>query len=770
MAPLPGTRLDGYQRRCARLLRRWAVAAERSWYPMPDEPELGCYGTGYDSWGVQTNQKYVGAMAALAALGPRMEGADPALCDQARARALAALRFSLASHLSGAYHCTDNRQWGHTWISGLGVERMMYGVYLLDSYLQEPDRDGLRRVLTSEADWICYEYELHHLQGVRAGRWAAEGQNRPESNLWNGAVLWRASMMYPEHAHAREWQEQAHRFLLNAISVSADAQDDRLVAGKPIREWHVGDNFFPHYALDHHGYLNVGYMAICLSNAAILHFDLRARGWPIPESLYHHNMDLWQVLRRMVFSDGRLARLGGDSRVRYAYCQEYLLPILPYVGVLGDGQAEALIDAQLALIEAEASFNGDGSFYGRRLTSLLPNEHYYCRLESDRAAALGMLWAYLHQMAERDEAGEALRPATPGAFERSAAGFWCEPEHGAALHRSPTRLASFAWRAHGLGQGLCQPPDDGRLAEWSQNLGGMIRFYGDPGEAPGASGSHRRLLGQRIHAFPGGFATCGAIMEGVAVRIEEGYTGTESAVHQIAFVALPDDHTVVGLEHARTTDHRTYVDQIKGLHLNLPNDLFNGFERRLATARGEVTLSSPPARDEVRGLGGCWANIEGRVGVVGIYGADELVVDRSAARRGGRYETLYVEEICFPCQLGVTSLGPGQVILDAGWAVLSGVGQAGTARFAAVATPLARLGGDLRGVQVTGQDGAAYVVLANWGEDERAQTVDWLEDQESLTDLTTGARHSRNDTVTIGPGDVLVLAVTAGPQGPGAGA
>jgi len=38
------------------------------------------------------------------------------------------------------------------------------------------------------------------------------------------------------------------------------------------------------------------------------------------------------------------------------------------------------------------------------------------------------------------------------------------------MHRSANRLASFAWRAHGLAQGLCVPPRDSSMAEWSLNL------------------------------------------------------------------------------------------------------------------------------------------------------------------------------------------------------------------------------------------------------------------------------------------------------------
>jgi|GEM_PF-4050353 len=44
-------------------LRRWAEYSERYWFEIPSQPELGFFGTGFPNWGVQTNQKYIGAMA-----------------------------------------------------------------------------------------------------------------------------------------------------------------------------------------------------------------------------------------------------------------------------------------------------------------------------------------------------------------------------------------------------------------------------------------------------------------------------------------------------------------------------------------------------------------------------------------------------------------------------------------------------------------------------------------------------------------------------------
>ncbi|MGQ9629494.1 MAG: hypothetical protein ACUVXI_04150 [bacterium] len=739
---------------CLNLLRDWSAHAERYWYRMPDNPQLGCYGTGYNNWGVQTNQKYLSAMAVLSVLGEGVPSIPHSLRDRARERALSALRFSLRSHVSGDYHCTDGTRWGHTWISALGLERMMHGVHLIEPHLTDEDRSAICRVLTSEADWLLRHHRRGAHEGVFADPWNHTGKNAPESNLWNGALLWRTAAMYPDHPDADRWREGAHRFLMNAISVSADAEDERIVAGRPIRDWHVGANFFPNYALDHHGYLNVGYMVICLSNAAMLHFDLKAMGLPPPESLYHHSADLWRVLRRMIFSDGRLARIGGDSRIRYAYCQEYLLPTLVYAAdQLGEQHASHLIEAQLELILREAAFSGDGSFYGKRLASLAEsNPYYYTRLESDRACVLGMLAAYSRQIqgdSDLPHVREATDPAerkvrivaTRGAFERSTAGHWCDPDYGVVLHRTPSRLASFAWRAHGLAQGMCQPPDDGHLAEWWQNLGGLVRFLGDDSIIEGGQTERRKLIGYHIDTFSGGFVTCGAVMEGVGIKLKEGWSAEESALHQIAFVALPDEHTVIGFQHCRTVGHRTYVAEVKGLHLNLPNDLYNHFKRLVITAREEISLESPPGRDQVVDLGSTWANVDGRLGVVGLYGAKQLAVHRSCQRRGGRYASLYVDEICFHCALATKAVDPHTVILDVGWAVLSDASSDETGRFAQlyVAGPTDSAHPHIRWVRVRGLDGRDYVVLANFGAEEQACPAPHLFDlAESAHDFATG--------------------------------
>ena len=599
--------------RATYVLESWVQAVERFWNDAGDG--TGCYGPGYLHWGVQSNLNYVAAMATLASQPGVRES------HHWQGRALAALRFALATHVTGGKPGNDGKPWGHSWISMLGIERAMHGIAHLEPYLTDEDRDRLRRLLVSEANWVLREARRGDHEGIVAGRWNSSGCNVPESNIWSGSLLWRTAMLFPDAPEAQDWRERAHAYLINGVSVEADATDHTRVAGKPISAWHVGANYFPSYALDHHGYLNVGYMVICVSNAAILHFDMRRAGLPRPESLDHHEGDLWQVLRRFIAPDGRLLRIGGDSRVRYAYCQEYLLPALLYAAdALCDPHALGLAERQFALMEQETS-SGDGAFYSARLSRMRDaNPHYFTRLESDRACVLAMALNYLPLVQDP--------PPPIELFETSVGGGWSEPEHGAVAHRSPRRFASFSWRARGLTQALCLPPDKSNMAEWLYNLCPVVRFLGDDGQI---EGSHRKLLRHSQHSFKGGFATCGSVIEGVGVQIDEGALCTDQATTHIAFAALPDGRTCVGLQLVQAAGDRLgYAVEVKGLHLVIPNDVFNGFQRRITSGSGVRELFSPPADDGAIDLDGTWACVDDSLGVVLLYGGESLLVRRSA--------------------------------------------------------------------------------------------------------------------------------------------
>lgn len=708
------------------LLTRWGRWAEFGWYQLPDNPSLGCFGTGYDAWGTQTNQKYLAAMATLSALGPESQR------EHARQRALAALHYELATHVSeGTAKRTDGSLWGRNCFSALGIERMMHAWPYLEPHADDTLRATLRRVLLNEAQWVMDENTRHGMSGVFGGLW--EGMNVPESNLWSGALLWRVTEMYPDYGRAEEFREKAHEFLINAVSVPKDADDKTPVAGKPVRARHVGANFFPSYALDHHGYLNVGYMVICASNAAMLHFDMKMLELSTPESLDHHQRDLWQVIRQMVFSNGRLARIGGDSRVPYTYCQEYLIPALLYAADhLDDSHAIGLLQQQLEMIRTEAQFNGDGSFYGKRLAHMAASKpFYYSRLETDRAVVLSMLATYLPVLKQENmkrSTEDCLNCKTwADRYEKTVSGSWIEPEHGAVMQRGPGRLASVAWRAYGWPQILCLPPDDGHLADWYSNLVGVVRCLGDDGVPPQGQIATRRLIRNTVRAFDGGFAASAEIAEGDQNYVPEGLTLRHQATSYVAACALPDDQTMV-IFHRCVANQRVYTHEVKGLHLSIPNDLFNNFKRTLTSAAGEIELHSPAKATETVNLESRWACVDGRLGVIGIYGADSLCVHRVPHRRGGKHGGLYTEEICFPCLTELTSWDKGAAILDTAYVVLSCAGPEKTKTVAeTIVADKTEPSGTFRAVFITGADGRRYRIEVNLAH-KKNTTIDCITD------------------------------------------
>ncbi len=687
------------QTRALALLAGWAAYSELDWHEIPGQNGLGCYGTGYASWGVQTNQKYVGAMAVLAARGG--PGVDQ---EKARRRALAALRFSMQSHRSGKGACTDGQKWGHGWISVLGIERMMHGVHLLEPYLTDEDRAGLKSMITGEAQWLLANYP------IVAGVWNSTKQNKPESNLWNGALLWRAGAMYPDHPQAGEWQEKGVRFLINAVSVAEDAANETVVDGKPVKERHVGANFFPNYALDHHSYLNVGYMVICASNAGILHFDLKRQGLKSPEALNHHQADLWRVIRKMIFADGRLARIGGDTRVRYAYCQEYLMTALMYAQeVLGEESAGELCDGMLKMMETEAQYSEDGSFYGRRLAWLREqNVYYHTRLESDRASVLGFALAHPveRKVSQKKESG----------FEASVASVWTEPEHGAGLARNPQRLASFSWRAYGLMQGMCQPGSDGHLTDWACNMAGFVEPASHGKQ--GTPGTVRGVLGAGMWGFEGGFATIGAVAEGLNGMLAEGWTPPAQVRHALAYVALADGRSVVGLQLCRAPGYRLLVRRASGMGMALVNDLYNGFSRTLRHAGGEIRLAAPADATRVVPLGSRFVDVEGKVGLVVLTKGDTFSVMRNVERQAGAFKSLYVERIGVQSFDGCRWFNAGEPVLDTAWAAVSGASREELGRFVEGAQYSQVRGANGRVACVRGMDGKEHVVEAEFGEKE----------------------------------------------------
>ncbi|MBT3374429.1 MAG: hypothetical protein HN742_04630 [Lentisphaerae bacterium] len=682
-----------------RSLELWFKASEKYLYQPPDRPDLLCYGSGFDSWGVQTQQKALAAYGVAAAdpdFDPERAGSSR---DELSDRFRKMVRFNLESHATGSCRCLDNHSWGNTWISGLGLERMAHAIEALEGDLASADRDSLRRVLLSESDWLTDDYEI---AGDPDGR---TGKNRPESNLWNGALLCRTAVKYPDASRAAEYWERGVSFLVNSISVPADAESEEIVDGKTLAERHIGANFFPSFSLDHHSYLNVGYMVTCLSNVAMAHFWFKNRGVKPPEALYLHVAELWRLVKTCLFPDGRFWRIGGDTRVRYCFCQDFLIPALLFVrDYLGDPDATALEAGWLAQVDAEQQTTPDGSYLGGRLAELPHHSPlYYTRMESDRAlaASMGAYWRRIYG---------GFRGCPISDRDLSVLPDWSETFHGACLVRGERRLASRVWRAGGgATANTCVPVSRSDMAEWNGNMSGEIVGLG--------SWHVAKLGNHREWTFPGGFLTIGDFVVHGGGHME-GQVEEDLARQWQVQCALPDDATVIGLQYAKTL-RRAYLKSVKGLRLLVPNDIFNQNHRTYVVGSEEFSLTGPSVREEILQNGTSWLNIDDCLGVVGLYGADQLSILRPGCRNiainskvGECVGGLHAEEICYPIHLGVKDYDCGAILYDVGFAVIVGAGPDETANFSWKVLENAP-GIGVRALEITGADRKRYLLVAN---------------------------------------------------------
>lgn len=680
--------------RYARLLGEWVVFARRDLYACPDKEGLICYGPGLSSnWGMQTHMKALSAFAVAAAidgvdLGGRLTK------KQVLDEALSMLRYALRTHLVGDYVCTNGAKWGHSWIYALGIERMFHAIEILEEYMTEEDKELLKRLLISESDFLLDEYE------IVAG---TVENNKPESNIWNGALLYRTAEMYPELPRAKAYIEKAQRFFANGISIESDENSDETVSGRRIGDMFVGANMFDSYACNHHRYLNVGYMNICLSNIAMLHFFMKGRGKRCDDIVYHHLYDQWRLIRSTTFDDGRLVRVGGDTRVRYSYCQDYALAAWSLIEDVFGEDCSDLENGWLEKLEAECRVNGDGSFLRDRCGYFDDlSTVYYTRLETDRANSicLALWWHYKFNL-DCDVRCDMLS-------------LWKDDYHGAAFARGEKRFASFAWRAAAQPTGLLLPINESDLAEWRYNMSGRVVGIGTINQDDVESTA--------AEVFDGGFISYGtAISYSDNFILSEGMEKDNLARKHIAFAALPDDSTVLAIQYARAIN-RARTREIAGLNLNVPNDIYNGCVRTFVYNNGDLTLHGGGDTREFETVAlGSYASVDEKIA---IASAEPLTLVRREGRQVGLKTapdvgTLYCEEICSSYKREKRTYGRGEDIFTAHFAIAVG----GDKEARALSESLrAYDDGDVRTVSVLGGDGNRYMLIANASDKEA--TVD----------------------------------------------
>ena len=682
-----------------KILKNWVQATSEYLYTPADNPDIMCYGTGESHhWAVQTNMNAFAAFAVLATSPTLDESTIGMSRKELLDITLKMLRYTLRTHISGKIFCSNNKQWGHSWISVLALERMMHGFDAIREFLSKEDKLAMRRILESESNNILDNYKI--VAGIE------NSKNKPESNIWNGALLLRTAAYYPDTARKSEYLKKATVFFINGISIPSDKDLTEIFNDKMIKEWHIGPNFTRNYSLNHHGYMNVGYMVICMSNIAILHFSLKERGVKVPDEVYFHAKELWDAIKQFTFSDGRLLRIGGDTRARYCYCQDYAVPMWLFaLDQYGDKDALQYESGWLQQVIKEMDFNEDGSFLSSRLDEIAnQSPYYYTRLEGDRAVTMsyGAYWRRLFELQQK-----------PATVQESDI-LWQDEFHGATMARDGNRIASWVWVAGQRPTGLCVPSNRSDMAEWQYNLCGELITSNPPTPT---------IISNGHDIFDGGFVNYGCVHWTENAPFGEGETEDVFAQHGIVFATLPDNQTVICLQYAETT-RRIYLQCIKGLGLKIPNDLFNNSKRKYTSDEVSIELKSCPGKGKIIKLKSSWLNIDDCLSVFTIYGDDNLTIYRPAERQINVKNkpvltSLYADEICSEFKAEQNIEPPNKVLIDTGCVLMTGVNATETKKINEQQSwQKINLGLGIRAVTVIDSNTQRHLLIANFTKKE----------------------------------------------------
>lgn len=629
--------------------------------------------------------------------------------DECLDHAAAAFRYCLHAHRSHPHALERVPGWGGTGMSPKMADQLALAAEVLGDQIDDADREALNRLIQYEADCnILLPYHLEHVDHgyyrkrppVPTGRF---GTSYPESNAWRANILSRALLNDSDHPHVSEWEESMVTHLANTLSVPDDAQCELRIGGRALRDLYAGANLHPNMALEHHGFFHPGYVNRALLSLFSAAYAFEDAGREAPELLLRNVPELWDVQRRLLLWDGRLAYPAGNDYPRYCWGLLYLLPVLVFIQHKYDDQVAAWAERRLAdLIVREQQANDDGSFCGCRLrdwrnaieteeaTSLkrpAPSVYYRSQVDTAYYAALSWWWHRRNGMAEA-AAEEDVDAALSEPF--------VEPDCGLVFQRSPERFASWSWRAYRCGaQGLVMPRGGDHLAEWYGNLVSRFDVRGVPAE--------RRVLRHQEYTYESGIATVGTmgVCEG---RI----------IHTVGFAALPDGRTTIYCSNARATESIELLTH-DGMCLNIANDTFNENRRMLQWQDRSQEIKGVGAEAQAMDLDSPWVNVDDMLGVIELDDRERFTLSVSGKRRADGMSLCY-DQLLHPHSDMRRTVASGSMMEDAAVAFVTSMSARDTARWPGRHVGPSRVTASTRALTVRGMDDVWYLMAVSYND------------------------------------------------------
>ena len=552
--------------------------ADQAWHDSPENPPIGYWGSGRSDQmneGIRAISGMVLTCGALLKYSDALQGPER---DKYLDRATRAIRYAVASHRTGTQPCTDGKPWGGSCQSAMWTGTLSFGAWLIWDELDPELRQGVERVIASEADRFLGSKPP-------TGRWA---DTKAEETGWNMICLAVAANLCRAHPHAAAWHEKAIEYMMNTLSAPQDELEKKQVGGRPVGEWFAGANLHPDFTLENHQFFHPAYVA-CSSyflTQAAMYYTYAGR--PVPQAATHHLTDTWKMLQPILLPWGESAFPQG---------MDWELHGLPFINLYAslacyqqDPLAARMENNCLQYMRAwQMMCQGDLAVPGSRLGF---TRHAICAEQAT--------YAYL--------AHQAFGPPAKTISARKAAaqlrGVKTHEFVGFIAHRTESKLVSFSWKNRIMGQVIpIGPGHDGNPHFTVPITSGLVGAL----ELAPKRETGTKTAEHTWQETPNGFETTGSLLvNGGLLRqtLRVSSLGDRTVVYQDRITALSD----------------VSVSRELGVPVGIENDEVTGGQRVVYHRGGQTTFDWKKPQPPVA-LPGSWANVDGRLGVVMALGS-----------------------------------------------------------------------------------------------------------------------------------------------------
>lgn len=567
-----------------RMLREACHYADRDWQTASNVADAGYWGDGVSSGneGIRT----VASMVLACATELRYDGAlSPAERSDFLAKAAAALRYAVATHVTGTQKCPDGKQWGATenfgpgsWQSGMWTGTLAFGAWLIWDQLDPGLQQQLQRVIAWEDDILSHRPPPNNL-------WL---DTKAEENGWEVPCLVLGELMFSNNPHAAAWREGALKYMMNTLCTAADLDDTRLSDGRPVNQWVTGANLQPDFTLENHNRFHPSYVG-CSSyflTQAVLYYTYAGRS--VPDAATHHLLDTWRMFKTILLPWGEAAYPQGMDWELHG------LPFLNLFAALGthwrDPFAARMEQQSLQYLRAwqnmcQGSLALPGSRFGIARHAINAEQ-----------AAYGLV------------AHKVFGPSVPEITDRAAAaqeaGVWDYPYVNFIVHRTPDKFVSFSWKNRIMG--LLLPLREGHEDNPDFAVPVENGFVGSFQLAP--RGDDKMIVAEQGWSkVPVGFETAGTLLL------------NGGRLKQVLRMVSLGSQTVICEDRVIALTNVTVKGE-RGLPLGIENDEITGGTRVVSSQGRRMTFDWHKPHKPVA-LSGSWANVDGRLGIVVLSGS-----------------------------------------------------------------------------------------------------------------------------------------------------